>query len=155
MTAVLVVDDDPGLRHILSEVLATEGYSVQTAEHGGPALELMRASPERLVVTLGLVMPEVDGLAVLEAVAADPALIHRHAIVVVSAAVYLATTGQGQVLREQLGASFVPKPFTLKQLLNAVAEAEQRLTMGWAIGRWSGNPAASPASIVATVCGAG
>lgn len=38
MPSVLVVDDDSAIRTMLSEVLKAEGYSVQTAAHGGPAL---------------------------------------------------------------------------------------------------------------------
>lgn len=125
---VLVVDDDPNTRRMLAEVLTLEGYRVQTAVHGGPALDIMCASPEPLIVTLGLIMPEVTGMDVLEAVAVDPAFTRRHAIVV-SGAQYLATTGRGQVLRVQLGASFVPKPFTAaEQQLDAVAAAAASLT---------------------------
>lgn len=61
MSSVLVVDDDQAIRRMLSEVLTLEGYTVQTAEHGGPALDMMRASRDRLVVILGLVMPHVNG----------------------------------------------------------------------------------------------
>jgi CheY-like chemotaxis protein len=35
---VLVVEDDPDIRDIVTQVLAAEGYSVQTAEHGAAAL---------------------------------------------------------------------------------------------------------------------
>jgi hypothetical protein len=46
----------------------------QTAAYGGPALDMMRNSPELLLVTLGMVMPVVDRLAVLETMVADEAL---------------------------------------------------------------------------------
>jgi CheY-like chemotaxis protein len=124
--SVLVVDDDPAIRHMVSEVLRVEGYSVQTAEHGGPALDIMRASQEHLLVTLGLIMPEVDGMAVLEAVVADETLVHRHAIVVVSAAVSILQTGRGAELRQQLDLLLVPKPFTYEQLLETLEDAERR-----------------------------
>lgn len=85
----------------------------------------MRASPEHLLVTLGLMMPEVDGVAALEAVAGDEVLARRHANIVVTAARARATSGRVRALREQLGAPFVPKPFTTQQLLDAVEEAER------------------------------
>lgn len=124
--SALVVDDDPTTRIMLSEVLRAEGYSVQTAEHGGPALAIMRASQEHLLVTLGLIMPEVDGMAVLEGVTADESLAHRHAIVVVSAAVGMLNEGRGTELRQQLDLLLVEKPFTYEQLLDALEEAERR-----------------------------
>jgi DNA-binding response OmpR family regulator len=54
---VLVVDDDPAVRKTLAEVLTLEDYTVQTAEHGGPAHGVMWASREHLLVLLGLVIP--------------------------------------------------------------------------------------------------
>lgn len=124
--AVLVVDDDSATRAMLSKVLKVEGYSVQTAEHGGPALAIMRASADHLLVTLGLIMSEVDGMTVLEAVAADETLATRHAIVVLSAAVGMLRTGRGAELCQQLDLLLVPKPFTYEQLLETLEEAEQR-----------------------------
>ena len=69
--AVLVVDDEFGIRKILSEMLTLEGYPVATAEHGRPALEQMRASPQPIML-LGLMMPYVDGEQVLEEVGPTP-----------------------------------------------------------------------------------
>lgn len=129
MTSVLVVDDEPAIRAMLSSLLTAEGYSFQTAEHGGPALDIMRASLEHLLVTLGLVMPEVDGLEVLETVAADADLARRYAIVVVSAAVGLLRSGRGAELCRQLDVPLVPKPFTFEQLLDTIEEAEWRWAM--------------------------
>jgi CheY-like chemotaxis protein len=125
---VLVVDDDPAIRKMLSEVLMLEGYAVQTAEHGGPALDIMRTSPERLLVLLGLVMPCVDGENVLGVVASDEALASRHAIVMMTASARRASTGRVAELRERLGVPLVPVPFTVHQLLAAVEEASARLT---------------------------
>lgn len=125
MPAVLVVDDDMAIRRMLSESLEMEGYNVQTAEHGGPALEIMRASPERLIVLLGLVMPYVDGLEVLETVAADEALAKRHAIIMVTAS--LANMGRVPELREQLGVPLIHKPFHFQQIIDAIEQAAARL----------------------------
>lgn len=128
MSSVLVVDDDQAIRRMLSEVLTLEGYTVQTAEHGGPALDMMRASRDRLVVILGLVMPHVNGQDVLEAVAADETLTFRHAIIMVTAQAQAAQMGQIAELRERLGVPLIALPFTVEQLVDAVAMASARLT---------------------------
>jgi CheY-like chemotaxis protein len=127
---VLVVDDNLALRTILSAILTQEGYRVQTAAHGGHALDFMRASPEPVVVTLDLNMPDVNGIAVLEAVAADPVWLQRHALILLTDNVALAASRHVTALRDQLHVPLVAKPFTVEQLLDAVAEAEQRLTGG-------------------------
>ena len=128
MTSILVVDDDHAIRAMERELLELEGYTVSTAEHGGPALAQMRASPVPLVVLLGLVMPFVDGEQVLEEVAANTTLAARHRIITNTAAVQRATQGRVAVLRQQLDVPLVPRPFTAPQLLQAVAEAAARMS---------------------------
>jgi CheY-like chemotaxis protein len=130
LPAVLVVDDEPAHRRLLHEILALEGRTVYLAEHGGPALQQLRASAEGMVVLLGLMMPQVDGEALLEAVAADTALAKRHAFVVVTAATPLATWGRVAVLRRVLGIPLIAKPFTVSEILQAVGDATRRLTSG-------------------------
>ena len=63
---VLVVDDDEANREVLARRLGRLGYSVEQAENGRVALELMRSEPVDLVL-LDLNMPEFDGYQVLEA----------------------------------------------------------------------------------------
>ena len=130
MPAVLVVDDDPAQRQLLHEILSLEGRTAYLAEHGGPALQRLRASAEGMVVLFGLLMPQVNGEAVLEAVAADPALARRHAFVMVTAALPLATGGRVAKLRQLLDIPLIAKPYTVSQILQAVDEATQRLTSG-------------------------
>jgi CheY-like chemotaxis protein len=132
---VLVVDDNPRIRKLLCTVLTMEGYTViQTVEHGGPALDILRASREGLVVLLGLLgllgllMPCVDGEDVLEAVASDEVLTAHHAFVMVTASARRASTGRVAELRERLGVPLIEKPFTIYQILDAVEEASARLT---------------------------
>jgi DNA-binding NtrC family response regulator len=62
---VLVVDDDPGVRYTLREILAAEGLEVVEAADGVEALERFAASPAPLVLT-DLRMPRLDGMALLE-----------------------------------------------------------------------------------------
>jgi CheY-like chemotaxis protein len=78
---VLVADDNAVNRLILSRRLEQEGLAVVTANDGREALERLRAQAFDLVF-LDIVMPEIDGYAVLAEVKADPELRHIPVIVV-------------------------------------------------------------------------
>jgi DNA-binding NtrC family response regulator len=71
MTRVLIVDDDPVQLRLTSEVARRAGFTPVTAQGGDEALSLMRANPGFGVVILDLVMPDRDGMAVMEAMARD------------------------------------------------------------------------------------
>lgn len=58
---VLVVEDDPGTRRVLSALLRQEGYEVEPCEDGVSALERLRTSRYDAVVT-DYVMPTITGL---------------------------------------------------------------------------------------------
>ena len=60
MALVLVVDDDPGIRRMLSLALRSGGYDVTTARDGREALDEMTAHPPNAVL-LDLQMPIMDG----------------------------------------------------------------------------------------------
>jgi len=63
---VLVVDDDPEIRLLLSRYLRRQGYAVEEAEDGARALEVLgKALPD--VVVTDMVMPRLDGLGLLTA----------------------------------------------------------------------------------------
>ena len=71
---VLIVDDEPNLRKILSAQLTRDGYDVLTAEDGEQGLERLRDNHIDLVIT-DLKMPKVDGMTLLkEALREDPTL---------------------------------------------------------------------------------
>ena len=63
---VLVVDDDSGMRVMLADHLASMALSVSSARSGDDALELFHSQAFDIVIT-DLVMPGVDGMAVLQA----------------------------------------------------------------------------------------
>jgi CheY-like chemotaxis protein/nitrogen-specific signal transduction histidine kinase len=73
--SVLVVDDDPVTHDVLSATLAKEGYHVMHARDGNEAIEMMRATPPD-IVTLDVMMPEIDGWSVLGIMKSDPELEH-------------------------------------------------------------------------------
>lgn len=120
--AVLIVDDDVPIRQTLRWVLEETTYPVLEAPDGSAALEILRDDPRPLVVLLDLLMPRMDGLGVLRAIAAHPSLAARRAVVLLSA--------QGRPLPPELEAllfAIVPKPFDLTDLLDTIHAAAASL----------------------------
>lgn len=68
---VLVIDDDSAVRDLLARALGKDGFLVVTAASGAQGLELARRLKPR-VITLDVMMPGLDGWAVLAALQADP-----------------------------------------------------------------------------------
>lgn len=69
---ILVVDDEPNLRRVLSALLARDDYDVATAEDGAEALDILNEHHIDMVIT-DLRMPKVDGMELLRrALAMDP-----------------------------------------------------------------------------------
>jgi CheY-like chemotaxis protein len=68
--AILIIDDDPNARALLSRYVAREGFSVRTAAEGAAGLELARTLRPRAIL-LDVMMPRMDGWAVLSALKAD------------------------------------------------------------------------------------
>jgi two-component system, OmpR family, response regulator ResD len=64
MPTILIVDDEPMVRDVLTRYLEHEGFTVRTAEDGPEALELAASAAPDLVV-LDLMLPGLDGLEVL------------------------------------------------------------------------------------------
>jgi CheY-like chemotaxis protein len=60
MHRILIVDDDPETRALLSRLLADEGYAVETAPDGRIALAMVTGSPPDLLIT-DLIMPRLSG----------------------------------------------------------------------------------------------
>jgi signal transduction histidine kinase/CheY-like chemotaxis protein len=71
--AILVVDDDPAARALIERCLTAEGYPVVTAARGEDVLKLAREMRPQ-AITLDVMMPGMDGWAVLSALKADPEL---------------------------------------------------------------------------------
>lgn len=71
MAHILVVDDDPAIRQLLTDVLELDGYEVSVAVDGLAAVEAVRQSSPDFVI-LDLMMPGLDGFGVLEAIRALP-----------------------------------------------------------------------------------
>lgn len=121
---VLVVDDDTSIRDLLGGLLKEEGYNVAAARNGREALEVLarRADLGPHVILLDLMMPVMDGYAVMEELATDHRLRDSHAIVVMSAAQRL--TGS----RFALDHALLPKPFTIDEVLDIVGQLAHQIT---------------------------
>jgi len=65
MAQVLIVDDEMGIRELLSEILADEGHSVWLAENAAAARRL-RAERRPDLVLLDIWMPDTDGISLLK-----------------------------------------------------------------------------------------
>jgi adenylate cyclase len=121
---VLVVDDDPLNRMLLTRSLEQEGHRVGSAASGQEALEILREKPFD-VVLLDIVMPELDGVSVLERLKRDPVLQHVP-VIMISAVDEIDTV----VRCIEMGAEdYLPKPFNpvlLRARINA-ALAKKRL----------------------------
>jgi PAS domain S-box-containing protein len=72
-TTILLVDDDPQIHHLIGTMLTREGYRVEHASGGLEAIERARALLPA-VILLDVMMPQVDGWAVLGTLKSDPAL---------------------------------------------------------------------------------
>ena len=112
--AVLVVDDERHIREILRESLESKGYSVEVAEDGEKALELLRANRYRLMI-LDIRMPSRDGLALMREAAsfAQPAM----PVIVLTG---LASEQELLEARKLGAAACMRKPFQIDELLAEV-----------------------------------
>jgi DNA-binding NtrC family response regulator len=136
MASILVVDDEVGIRELLSEILSEEGHTVQLAENATAAREL-RARDRPDLVLLDIWMPDTDGISLLKEWAAGGAL--NMPVVMMSGHATIDTA----VEATRIGAmDFLEKPIALQKLLGTVKRAlrsgegrlESRLTLA-ALGR--------------------
>ncbi len=117
MKTILVVDDEPDILDLLIEVLREEGYLTLAARDGMAALELLSRQDVDLVIT-DTMMPRRGGLELVRSMHEHPNLRHVPAILMSAA---------GRPEMDRFGVFvFLPKPFDLDTLLDAVAEALQQ-----------------------------
>jgi signal transduction histidine kinase/DNA-binding response OmpR family regulator len=105
---VLVIDDDENAREILARGLAKEGFRVLRASSGEEGLSVAREMrPD--VITLDILMPGMDGWAVLKTLKSDPK--------VAEIPVVLITMVDGRDMGKTLGAAdYLPKPIDRERL---------------------------------------
>ncbi|MFZ5485694.1 MAG: response regulator [Pseudomonadota bacterium] len=121
MANILVVDDELGIRELLSEILNDEGHSVDLAENATQARAL-RANNGYDLVLLDIWMPDTDGVTLLKEWAMGGLL--TMPVIMMSGHATIDTA----VDATRIGAfAFLEKPITLQKLLKAV---EQGLAQG-------------------------
>ncbi|RME35085.1 MAG: sigma-54-dependent Fis family transcriptional regulator, partial [Deltaproteobacteria bacterium] len=116
---ILIVDDEEGMRRLLSRILVKEGYETFAAANGQDALQAVALDEYDLVIT-DLKMPGMDGLTLLgELKDYDP----RLPIIVITA--YGTVENAVQALRK--GAfDYITKPFEADEIRHTVARAFER-----------------------------
>ena len=117
---VLVVDDEPAIRALVAKIVDRAGYPVDSARDGAEAIEKLE-SQDYSVVVLDLMMPNVDGYALIEYVKSRPGV--RPAIIVISA-------GDSAALRRLDGSvvhSILRKPFDIDVLGDLIAAAARSM----------------------------
>jgi two-component system OmpR family response regulator len=116
---VLVVDDDPDLRKLISEFLANHGFRVATAENSAAMRQYMNQfTPD--VVILDVMMPGEDGLSAARFLAAEHS---RVAIIMLSAL----GEDTDRIVGLEVGADdYLPKPCNPRELLARVRAVLRR-----------------------------
>ncbi len=117
MATILVVDDELGIRALLSEILTDEGHTVELAENAAQA-RLKRETLRPDLVLLDIWMPDVDGVTLLKEWSAGGQL--SMPVVMMSGHGTIDTA----VEATKFGATaFLEKPITLQKLLRAVEQS--------------------------------
>jgi two-component system, OmpR family, response regulator len=116
---IVVVDDDPGIRDVVSEFLARHGYEVQTAADAVELNRLLTAGPAPDLVVLDVMLPGEDGLQICRRLsgAEGPAVI------------MLSAMGEetDRIIGLELGADdYLPKPCNPRELLARVRAVLRR-----------------------------
>ncbi len=120
MANILVVDDELGIRDLLSEILNDEGHSVDLAENATQA-RAARVANQYDLVLLDIWMPDTDGVSLLKEWAAAGVL--TMPVIMMSGHATIDTA----VEATRIGAfSFLEKPITMQKLLKAVEQGLAR-----------------------------
>jgi DNA-binding NtrC family response regulator len=137
MANILVVDDEMGIRELLSEILGDEGHAVQLAENAQQARQARQQGAPDLVL-LDIWMPDTDGVTLLKEWQRDGLL--TMPVIMMSGHATIDTA----VEATRIGAmNFLEKPIALQKLLKAV---QQGLARGQEVAR---APALAPRPSIA------
>jgi PAS domain S-box-containing protein len=110
---ILIIDDERDTRNFMVRLLHRQNYHISTVSSGQDALLFLEDHPETEVVLLDLMMPELDGFAVLETIKCNPATEHIRVVML---------TGTNRVKDKvrafTLGAAdYLVKPFERSELI--------------------------------------
>jgi two-component system, OmpR family, response regulator len=119
-TKVLIVDDDPGSRELLTEVLTADGYFVSAVADGAAARDELARDGAYEIVIADLRMPNGTGLDLLKDLRSRN---HGQDLILMSS--FMSGKEREQAL--ELGArALLEKPFQLSELLEVVGELANR-----------------------------
>ena len=122
MANLLIVDDEPGMRQLLSHVFGRAGHEVRAAENGTKALELLRQAPADLIVS-DVKMPDMNGIELLRRLRE---FLPDAGVVMMTAFATVETAREAF----KLGADdFIQKPFDVDELKLIVEKALERLRL--------------------------
>ena len=111
---ILIIDDEPDIRNLISDILLDEGYQVSTAEGGEDANEQLKAQTPDLVL-LDIWMPDIDGISLLKSW--NQGLNMPFKVVMMSGHGTIETA----IEATKMGArDFVEKPISLAKLLQTI-----------------------------------
>ena len=118
---ILIVDDEPNIVISLEFLMMREGHEVRVARDGEAGLAAVRTHRPDLVV-LDVMMPKLDGFAVLEAVRSDPDLAGTRILML---------TAKGREAEQNKGLAlgadaYMSKPFSTRDLVDKVKELLDR-----------------------------
>lgn len=115
LVSVLIVDDDSGIREMLSTVLDDEGFMVETAENGKQAIKACEKSPFD-VALIDIELPDIKGTELLNRLKKiQPKMIK---IIITG---HPALESAMKAVNERAD-GYVLKPFEIKELLNKIKE---------------------------------
>ena len=123
---VCIVEDDPDIRDTLRLLFEEAEATIEEAADGEAALALLRAQVAPRVVLLDRLMPRLDGVSVLRALAQEPNLQRRTAVLFMTAS-HETPDAQLAALLATLGADSITKPFDVEAVFLSVERAWQRL----------------------------
>ena len=111
----LVVDDDAAIRILVARILTRHGFVVDKASDGAEAIEKL-AETDYAIITLDLMMPRIDGIAVIRH------LIEHQPGVLAKVVVMTAFGSSGVRHLCPPGVRFIEKPFEIERLLRYASE---------------------------------
>ncbi len=121
MARVLVIEDEEPIRLNLRRILSMEGYEVTEAADGRSGLDMARSSvPDAILCDV--MMPGLDGYAVLDALRADPST---------ASVPFVFLSASADVSDLQAGLArgadrYVTKPFTIREILDVLADVREK-----------------------------
>ena len=118
---ILIVDDDPNIREVVSVLLTSEGYNVVQAENGQVAVDLVKEQNDIDLVILDIMMPGLSGVEVCS-------IIRRESTVPVLFLTAKSQEDDKQEAYSEGGDDYLVKPFSQVELMMKVKSLLRRYT---------------------------